>query len=115
MSVREVADYVRDLDLITFIFFYHDTTYMLVDRAKMNAKLFAALKLGGFLVIADHSAAARCGCQGGKVVPLWAAEFLETLYPTAWGRRMGRDVGASHAIASPDCLSPRKDCHVEGK
>jgi hypothetical protein len=88
---------------------------MLVDRAKMNAKLFAALKLGGFLVIADHSAAARCGCQGGKVVPLWAAEFLETLYPTAWGRRMGRDVGASHAIASPDCLSPREDCHVEGK
>jgi predicted methyltransferase len=31
---------------------------MAVDRAKMNAKLFAALKPGGFLVIADHSAAA---------------------------------------------------------
>jgi len=35
---------VRDLDLITFLFFYHDTTYMGVDRAKMNARLFAALK-----------------------------------------------------------------------
>jgi predicted methyltransferase len=47
---------VRDLDLITFLFFYHDTTYMDVDRAKMNRKLFEALKPGGFLIIADHSA-----------------------------------------------------------
>jgi predicted methyltransferase len=47
---------VRDLDLITFLFFYHDTTYMEVDRDAMNRKLFAALKPGGLLVIADHSA-----------------------------------------------------------
>ena len=38
---------VRDLDLITFFFFYHDTTYMAVDRAAMNKKMFAALKPGG--------------------------------------------------------------------
>ncbi len=47
---------VHDLDLITFFFYYHDTTYMAVDRAQMNKKLFAALKPGGFLIIADHSA-----------------------------------------------------------
>ena len=47
-----------DLDLVTFFFFYHDTTYMAVDRAEMNRKLFAALKPGGVLVIADHSAKA---------------------------------------------------------
>src|SRR4051812_15733480 len=35
---------VSNLDLITFLFFYHDTTYMAVDRAAMNKKLFAALK-----------------------------------------------------------------------
>jgi len=46
----------RDLDMITFLFFYHDTTYIDVDRAEMNRKLFAALKPGGVLVIADHSA-----------------------------------------------------------
>ena len=34
-------------DVITFLFFYHDTTYMNVDRAEMNRKLFAALKPGG--------------------------------------------------------------------
>jgi predicted methyltransferase len=45
-----------NLDLITFFFAYHDITYMPVDRAVMNRKLFAALKPGGFLIIADHSA-----------------------------------------------------------
>jgi predicted methyltransferase len=44
------------LDLITFFFAYHDVTYMEADRAAMNKKMFAALKPGGFLVIADHSA-----------------------------------------------------------
>jgi predicted methyltransferase len=43
------------LDLITFFFAYHDVTYMPADRAEMNKKMFAALKPGGFLVIADHS------------------------------------------------------------
>jgi predicted methyltransferase len=57
---------VRDLDLITLLFFYHDTTYMGVDRAKMNAKLFAALKPGGYLVIADHSAAPGAGVTVGR-------------------------------------------------
>jgi len=47
---------VGGLDLITFFFAYHDVTYMPVDRAEMNRKMFAALKPGGLLVIADHSA-----------------------------------------------------------
>ena len=45
-----------NLDLITFFFAYHDITYMPVDRAVMNKKMFAALKPGGLLIIADHSA-----------------------------------------------------------
>jgi predicted methyltransferase len=57
---------VRDLDLITFFFYYHDTTYMEVDRAEMNRKLYAALKPGGMLVIADHSARAGDGTTVGK-------------------------------------------------
>jgi predicted methyltransferase len=57
---------VRDLDLITFFFFYHDTTYMPVDRALMDRKLFAALKPGGFLVIADHSAKEGAGATVGR-------------------------------------------------
>jgi predicted methyltransferase len=57
---------VRDLDLITFFFAYHDMTYMQVDRVEMNRKLFAALKPGGHLVIADHSAKDGDGATVGK-------------------------------------------------
>jgi predicted methyltransferase len=57
---------VTGLDLITFLFFYHDTTYMSVDRAAMNRKLFAALKPGSSLVIADHSAKPGEGVSVGK-------------------------------------------------
>jgi predicted methyltransferase len=47
---------VSGLDMITFFYAYHDVTYMPIDRARMNAAMFKALKPGGVLVIADHSA-----------------------------------------------------------
>ncbi len=59
---------VGGLDLITFFFAYHDVTYMPVDRAEMNKKMFAALKPGGFLVIADHSARAGDGVNVAKTL-----------------------------------------------
>ena len=59
---------VRDLDLITFFFAYHDTSYMPVDRAEMNRKLFAALKPGGILVVADHSARRGDGVSVAKTL-----------------------------------------------
>ena len=57
---------VRDLDLVTYFFFYHDTTYLEVDRAAMNRKLFAALKPGGVMIIADHSAKVGDGVSVGR-------------------------------------------------
>jgi predicted methyltransferase len=59
---------VGGLDLITFFFAYHDVTYMPADRAAMNKKMFAALKPGGYLVIADHSARAGEGTSVAKTV-----------------------------------------------
>jgi predicted methyltransferase len=59
---------VRDFDVVTVFFAYHDTTYMNVDRAQMNSKLFAALKPGGSLVVADHSARAGEGISVAKTV-----------------------------------------------
>ena len=59
---------VSGLDLITFLFAYHDVTYMEVDRAAMNQKMFAALKLGGFLIIADHSARPGDGTTVAKTL-----------------------------------------------
>jgi predicted methyltransferase len=49
-------------------FFYHDTTYLNVDRAQMNRKLFEALKRGGVLVIADHAAKADSEIAVGKTL-----------------------------------------------
>ena len=43
------------LDLVTLMFNYHDFGHMGVDRAKLNASIFRALKPGGVYVIADHS------------------------------------------------------------
>jgi predicted methyltransferase len=59
---------VSGLDMITFFFAYHDITYMEVDRAEMNRKMFAALKPGGFLVIADHSARPGDGTTVAKTL-----------------------------------------------
>jgi predicted methyltransferase len=57
---------VNDLDLVTCVFGYHDTTYMPLDRAKMDRALFNALKPGGYLVIADYAAAPGAGTSVGK-------------------------------------------------
>src|SRR5882757_7619263 len=59
---------VSNLDMITFFFAYHDITYMQVDRAVMNKKMLAALKPGGFLVIADHSAKPGDGVNVAKTL-----------------------------------------------
>jgi predicted methyltransferase len=59
---------VSGLDLITFFFAYHDITYMEVDRAEMNRKMFAALRPGGLLIIADHSARAGEGTTAAKTL-----------------------------------------------
>jgi len=78
-AMKNVVHVIRDfgdpippeasaLDLITFFFAYHDVTYMEVDRAAMNRKMFAALKPGGFLVVADHSARPGDGTTVAKTL-----------------------------------------------
>src|SRR6202030_2516959 len=63
-----VPEDLHDLDAITFLFFYHDVTYMEVDRAKMNRKMFEALRPGGVLVIADHAAKPGAEIGVGKTL-----------------------------------------------
>jgi predicted methyltransferase len=61
------ADLPR-LDMITFFFAYHDTVNAPIDRVAMNRQLFAALKPGGILVIADHSARSGVGLHDTKTL-----------------------------------------------
>ena len=56
------------LDLITLVLNYHDITYLPVDRAKMNQRLFAALKPGGHFVVIDHSGRGGTGITEGKTL-----------------------------------------------
>jgi predicted methyltransferase len=49
------------LDLVTLVLNYHDLANLPLDRAKMNQRLFAALKPGGRFVIVDHAARAGTG------------------------------------------------------
>ena len=54
------------LDLVTLVLNYHDIAYLPVDRAKMNAKIHAALKPGGMLVLIDHAARSGTGAADAK-------------------------------------------------
>ena len=56
------------LDMVTLVLNYHDITYLPVDRAKMNQRLFAALKSGGKFIVIDHSAKAGADISSGKTL-----------------------------------------------
>jgi predicted methyltransferase len=63
-----VPDQAGKLDLVTLVNNYHDITYLPVDRAKMNGKIYAALKPGGKYVVVDHSAKAGSDISSGKTL-----------------------------------------------
>jgi predicted methyltransferase len=63
-----VSDRAQKLDLITLVLNYHDISYLPVDRAKMNAHLFAALKPGGHFVVVDHASRSGKGISEGKTL-----------------------------------------------
>ena len=56
-----VPEEARDLDLVTLVLNYHDIAYLPVDRARMNQRIYAALKPGGRFVVVDHAARAGTG------------------------------------------------------
>lgn len=49
------------LDLVTFLFSYHDAIAQGVDRQQLNLAVFRALKPGRLYIIADHEAPAGSG------------------------------------------------------
>jgi predicted methyltransferase len=69
---------IRDLDLVTFLFGYHDTTFLGVDRARMDKAIFDSLKHGGILVVADHSAKPEDGALVGKTFHRIAEDTVKT-------------------------------------
>jgi predicted methyltransferase len=68
---------VKNLDLVTFFYAYHDVTYMAVDRVKMDHALYGALKPGGHLVIADYAALPGTGTSVSKTLHRIEEDFLK--------------------------------------
>jgi len=64
------------LDLVTFMFNYHDLGHMGVDRERMNKAVFAALKSGGLFVIADHAGRPGTGISESSTLHRIEADFL---------------------------------------
>ena len=56
------------LDLVTLIMNYHDISYLPVDRAKMNRRVFESLRPGGHFVIIDHSTKPGAGISQAKTL-----------------------------------------------
>ncbi len=56
------------LDLVTFMFTYHDTGWTGADRARMNKAVFAALKSGGRYIVADHAGRPGTGITESKTL-----------------------------------------------
>jgi predicted methyltransferase len=54
------------IDLVTFLFVYHDLGWAGVDRAQVNRAVFEALKHGGYYVLADHSGRLGTGITESK-------------------------------------------------
>ncbi|MCD6073971.1 MAG: methyltransferase [Rhodospirillales bacterium] len=64
------------LDLVTFMFNYHDMGFMGVDRAAMNRAVFNALKPGGQYVIADHAGRPGTGISESGTLHRMEEAFL---------------------------------------
>jgi predicted methyltransferase len=94
-----VPQEVNGLDVITFFFAYHDTANLPIDRAQMNGKLFAALKSGGVLILADHAAASGAGTSVTKTLHRIDEQTVKTEFEKA-GFRL---------VAEGDFLHNRQD------
>ena len=67
---------VGALELVTLMFNYHDFGHMGVDRGRMNAAVFAALKPGGVFVIADHAGRPGTGISEAGTLHRIEEDFL---------------------------------------
>ena len=99
------------VDLVTLILNYHDITYQPVDRAKMNQRIFDALKPGGHYVLIDHVAKAGADISSGKalhridpaivIAEVQKAGFVLQAQSDAW-----RDPADTHEESSGDSKIP---------
>jgi predicted methyltransferase len=67
---------VKDLDLVTLMFNYHDLGHLGVDRAALNRRVYEALRPGGAFVIADHAGRPGTGISESGTLHRIEEDFL---------------------------------------
>ena len=77
------------LDLVTLMFNYHDFGHMGVDRARVNAAIFQALKPGGMYIVADHSGRPGTGISEAGTLHRIEEAFLKQEVQAAGFRLAG--------------------------
>jgi len=63
-----LAPDLRDLDAVVCGLFYHDLVWLKIDRPKLNAAVFRALKPGGVFLVYDHAAREGSGTDDAKTL-----------------------------------------------
>jgi predicted methyltransferase len=108
----ELAD--GKLDLVTLMFNYHDLGHLGVDRAKMNAAVFRALKRGGTYVIGDHAGRPGTGISESGTLHRIEEAFLRKEVEAAGFRLAGegtflRNPNDPRDKNNPDPPQPKDD------
>lgn len=73
-----LPDDATKLEMVVANLVYHDTVWLGVDRAAMNAGVWKALRPGGMYAIIDHSAKAGTGDAAAKDLHRIDAKFVQT-------------------------------------
>ena len=63
-----LAPDLTGLDAVIVGLFYHDIVWLKIDRARLNAAAFRALRSGGVYLVYDHSARAGRGVDDAKTL-----------------------------------------------
>jgi predicted methyltransferase len=108
----ELAD--GKVDLVTLMFNYHDLGHLGVDRAKMNAAVFRALKRGGMYVIGDHAGRPGTGISESGTLHRIEEAFLRKEVEAAGFRFAGegtflRNPNDPRDKNNPDPPQPKDD------
>lgn len=70
------AEFPADVDAVFNVLYYHDLQPNGIDTAKLNAKIFGALKPGGVYLVIDHKAEDGSGWRDAATIHRMAAETI---------------------------------------
>jgi predicted methyltransferase len=93
-----LPDDATNLDLVVMHLVYHDTVWLGVDRTRMNAAIWKALKPGGEFAVVDHSAKDGTGSDAAKELHRIEKRFVQAEIEQA-GFKLDR---ASDLFAHPE-------------